>query len=218
MAHYAHVYAPVVRPLVLAEPGGVHVGNAQQGIGGDIAGVAVGDHLVAASFDKMGPGADCCLFLGCRGADSGEHVVPNARILETVYPDRWFYRASAGRRRRCVVLSLQGDAYRLDLAFVYPQWHIQSDDLLWWLPLLAAVVVTAVLWCYRKRWSRPFLFAWGFFCVALVPVMGFTDVDFMKYSLVADHYQHIAIICCNCFGGGGLKQHGISGRWKVCTV
>ena len=24
--------------------------------------------------------------------------------------------------------------------------------------------------------------------------MGFTDVGFMKYSLVADHYQHIAII------------------------
>ena len=38
------------------------------------------------------------------------------------------------------------------------------------------------------------MFAWGFFCVSLVPVMGFTDVGFMKYSLVADHYQHIAII------------------------
>ena len=24
--------------------------------------------------------------------------------------------------------------------------------------------------------------------------MGFTDVGFMKYSLVADHYQHIAVI------------------------
>ena len=38
------------------------------------------------------------------------------------------------------------------------------------------------------------LFAWGFFCVALAPVMGFTDVAFMQYSLVADRYQHIAII------------------------
>jgi tetratricopeptide (TPR) repeat protein len=51
-----------------------------------------------------------------------------------------------------------------------------------------------VLWRYRKSWGRPFLFAWGVFCAALVPVMGFTDVGFMKYSLVADHYQHIAII------------------------
>ena len=30
--------------------------------------------------------------------------------------------------------------------------------------------------------------------MALVPVMGFTDVYFMKYSLVSDHYQHVAII------------------------
>jgi len=82
----------------------------------------------------------------------------------------------------------------LDLAFVYAQWQIQADRLLWWLPLLAAGTVTVVLWLYRKSWSRPFLFAWGFFCVALAPAMGFIDVGFMKYSLVADHYQHIALV------------------------
>ena len=82
----------------------------------------------------------------------------------------------------------------IDLAFIYPQWHIQNGSPLWWLPLCSVLAITAVLWWYRNRWSRPLLFAWGFFCVALVPVMGFTDVGFMKYSLVADHYQHIAII------------------------
>ncbi len=83
----------------------------------------------------------------------------------------------------------------LNLVFVYPEWHIEAGNLLWWLPLVAAVVVTMVLWRYRAGWSRPFLFAWGYFCVALVPVMGFANVYFMiRYSLVADHYQHIAII------------------------
>ncbi len=82
----------------------------------------------------------------------------------------------------------------VDLAFVYPQWHIQTGNLLWWLPLMAAVVVTAVLWGYRRVWSRPFLFAWGFFCVSLVPVLGFTDVGFMRFSPVADRYQHVAIL------------------------
>jgi len=81
-----------------------------------------------------------------------------------------------------------------DLVFIYPRWDIQTNNPLWWLALLAAVAVTGVLWRYRESWSRPFLFTWGFFCVALVPVMGFTDVGFMKYSLVADRYQHIAII------------------------
>jgi len=84
--------------------------------------------------------------------------------------------------------------FPIDLAFVYRQWHIDAGNPLWWIPLLVAVCVTAVLWRYRGAWARPGLFAWGFFCMALVPVMGFTDVGFMQYSLVADHYQHIAII------------------------
>ncbi len=82
----------------------------------------------------------------------------------------------------------------LNLCFVYPEWHIQVGNLLWWLPLVGAVALTAVLWCYRKSWGRPFLVAWGFFCVSLLPVLGFTDVGFMKYSLVSDHYQHLALL------------------------
>ncbi|MGA2799074.1 MAG: hypothetical protein ABSE63_15955, partial [Thermoguttaceae bacterium] len=82
----------------------------------------------------------------------------------------------------------------IDLSFVYANWNIEAGNPLWWLPLLSALAVTAVLWRYRKSWSRPLLFAWGFFCVVLVPVMGFTDVYFMRYALVADHYEHIAII------------------------
>ena len=82
----------------------------------------------------------------------------------------------------------------IDLCFVYPQWKIEAGNPLWWMPLLAALAVTAVLLRYKKSWGRPLLFSWGFFCVALIPVMGFADVGFMQYSLVADHYQHIALI------------------------
>ncbi len=82
----------------------------------------------------------------------------------------------------------------LNLVFVYPQWHVEAGNPLWWLPLAAELAVTAVLWRYRKGWSRPFLFAWGFFCVALAPVLGLKDVGYMEHSLVADHYQHVAII------------------------
>jgi tetratricopeptide (TPR) repeat protein len=113
---------------------------------------------------------------------SGE-VVRSAGLLERVLGAGgvvWFY--------------LYKTLLPINLAFVYPQWHIEAGNTLWWFSLSAALVVTAVLWRYRASWSRSFLFAWGFFCVALVPVMGFTDVGFMKYSLVADHYQHIAVI------------------------
>ena len=82
----------------------------------------------------------------------------------------------------------------LNLLFIYPQWRIEPGNPLWWLPLSAVLIVTAILWLNRKTWGRPVLIAWVFFCVALTPAMGFTDVFFMRYSLVADHYQHIALI------------------------
>ncbi len=110
----------------------------------------------------------------------------------------------------------------LDLVFIYPQWHIEAGNLLWWLPLMAAVAVTVVLWRYREGWSRPFLFVWGFFCVALLPVLGFIDVYFMKFSLVADHYQHLALIGVITLVAAGLsvwheRVQGVA-RWAANTV
>jgi tetratricopeptide (TPR) repeat protein len=125
------------------------------------------------------------------------------------------------------------------LVFFYPLWHIQTDDLRWWLPLLAAIGLTLFLWrkthrrpplpvipsaarnpaataneiprCARNDIWRSSLFAWGYFCVALLPVMGFADIYFMKYSLVADHYEYLAIIgvlawaAAAGWGAGGAK-------------
>ncbi len=110
----------------------------------------------------------------------------------------------------------------INLVFVYAQWHIQVGNPLWWLPLLTAVSVTAVLWWYRGRWSRPILFAWVFFCVWLAPVMGLTDVYFMKFSLVADHYQHIAMIGVIALLAGGWsvwrEQAQRLARWAASAV
>jgi tetratricopeptide (TPR) repeat protein len=112
----------------------------------------------------------------------------------------------------------------VDLAFFYPLWHIRIEDIRWWLPLAAAIGVTGLLVAMACRGSpslvipnaarnsvaaaeeiprcardgsrgwRAALFAWGYFCVALIPVLGFADIYFMKYSLVADHYQYLALI------------------------
>ncbi len=96
----------------------------------------------------------------------------------------WFYLAKA-------LLPLR-------LTLVYPQWNIVTSDLRWWLPLLATIATTAfLLWkCVSSpaKWGRTFLFAWAFFAMALLPAMGFVDAGYMRHSLVADHYQHIAII------------------------
>jgi tetratricopeptide (TPR) repeat protein len=92
------------------------------------------------------------------------------------------------------------------LLFVYPQWSIRAGEFFWWLPLLAALGLTAML-CFAGRRGRPALFAWGYFCAMLVPVMGFSDVYFMRFSLVADHYQYLAIIGVVALAGSAW------GRW-----
>ncbi len=104
----------------------------------------------------------------------------------------------------------------IGLAVVYPQWQTQASNPLWWLPLGAVVGVTIALWRYRKGWGGPLLLAWGFFCVALAPVMGFTDVGFMQYALVADRYQHIAILGMIALAASGLIawRRTARGAWQ----
>jgi tetratricopeptide (TPR) repeat protein len=91
----------------------------------------------------------------------------------------------------------------IDLMFIYPEWHVDAGRLRWWLPLIATVIVTGGLWWYRRGWSRPLLFAWGYFCAALLPVMGFTDVGLDQHIVVADHYQHLALIGVAALAGAG---------------
>ncbi len=109
-----------------------------------------------------------------RTADTGQRLFGAGAVV-------WFYLAKA--------------ALPLNLSFVYPAWNIELKNWIWWMPLAAAVFASAFLFRYRRfGWCRALLFAWGLFLIGLVPVMGLADVYFMKYSLVADHYQYLAII------------------------
>ena len=125
-------------PLVLAQPGGVRIGDAQQGIGGGLAGAAAGNRLVAASVDADGI---CCgslpFFVVAVVLGGSEYMVPNARFGEVIrtagFAERllgaggvvWFYLYKA--------------LLPLNLLFVYPQWKIEADNLLWWLPLVGGI-------------------------------------------------------------------------------
>jgi tetratricopeptide (TPR) repeat protein len=105
------------------------------------------------------------------------------------------------------------------LVFVYPQWDIQPGEIRWWLPLVAAMAVTGVLfWQRHKKWGRPLLLAWTFFGVALVPVMGFIDVGFMRHSLVADHYQHIALISAVALVAAAAQLAGVADARGHCEA
>ena len=110
-----------------------------------------------------------------------------------------------------------------DLSFVYPQWEIQPASVWWWLPLVGTIGTTIVLWWKRHTApGRALLFAWGVFCVALMPVMGMTDVGFMRFALVADHYQYTAIISVMAALAAGIvwlwREGAAWRRWLAVVV
>ena len=96
------------------------------------------------------------------------------------------------------------------LSFMYPLWHVDPSALRWWLPVAAVAALTLVLIAKSRGdaagpWRKA-LFAWGYCGVLLLPALGFADVGFMRYSLVADHYQHLAIIGLLVFAAGFLTR------------
>ena len=97
----------------------------------------------------------------------------------------------------------------LRLIMIYPNWALPAGDFRIWLPLGAAAAFSAWLWRARAGAARGTLFAWADFCVMLVPVLGFTDIYFMRYALVADHYQHLAMIALLALAGAGWA------RWQA---
>jgi tetratricopeptide (TPR) repeat protein len=81
----------------------------------------------------------------------------------------------------------------LRLAAVYP--HAAAPSALAGIASWAALVaVSLLLWWQRDRWGRSFLLAWGYFVATLLPVLGFVNIGFLQYALVADHWQYLSIV------------------------
>jgi tetratricopeptide (TPR) repeat protein len=83
----------------------------------------------------------------------------------------------------------------VNLAFVYPRWEVSADSLFSWVPLIG--LAAAVIFLYQRRrenWARATVFGLAIFVTALLPVLGFIDVFYFRYSFVADHFQYLASV------------------------
>jgi protein O-mannosyl-transferase len=90
----------------------------------------------------------------------------------------------------------------VDLTLVYPRWNVDARELASYLPGLLLAALLAMAWWQRRGWGRPVLMLLICYVALLLPVLGFVDIIFMQYSLVADHWQYAAtIVPCAALAG-----------------
>jgi len=101
----------------------------------------------------------------------------------------------------------------VNLSFVYPRWEICATSLLSYIPLALIVFCVFVFWLKRVSWGRALLFGFGYYLITLLPILGFLNIYFMKYSLVADHWQYTALPGLIAMVVGGIAYY-CSKSWK----
>jgi protein O-mannosyl-transferase len=83
----------------------------------------------------------------------------------------------------------------VNLTFTYPRWELNAGSALSWIPLAGLVAAGMALWVWRQHsWARAGLFGLGALIASLLPVLGFFDVFYFRFSYVADHFQYVASI------------------------
>lgn len=76
------------------------------------------------------------------------------------------------------------------LTLFYPRWDVDSK--IWWQYLfpLGVVIFFAIIWWFRQK-HRWLLASVCFFTLLVTPLLGFFNVNFFRFSFVADHFQYL---------------------------
>lgn len=142
------------------------------------------------------------------GAGANEEVRGDGLLSRVAIAGRavWFYLSKA--------------AWPQELCFVYPKWTVDTSQVDAFVPAVLVVALTVALaWLWNKRRGALLtgaLAAWAYYLVNLFPALGFSNIYFMRYSLVADHWQYTALpgvlaLACGT-AGGWLRDHSGASR------
>jgi tetratricopeptide (TPR) repeat protein len=85
------------------------------------------------------------------------------------------------------------DLVPIHLSMIYPNWDYSQLTIWPSVAALAVLAVAVISWWFRKSWGRTALFAGGCYVAMVLPVLGFVEMSYMKFSLVADHFQYSAL-------------------------
>ena len=104
-----------------------------------------------------------------------------------------------------------------ELCLVYPRWQMDDGSVLSYLPSAVLVAALAIGWWQRGRtWARAALTAGVCYLLLLLPVLGFVNIYFMRYALVADHYQYAATaVACAVFAA--VAARAIAWRMRLAA-
>jgi tetratricopeptide (TPR) repeat protein len=81
----------------------------------------------------------------------------------------------------------------VNLMTIYPVWDYNPAKL-WQLGVAAAVpAMFLIFWRWRNGWGSTLIFGMGCYLLSLAPALGFVKMSYMRLTLVADHFQHLAL-------------------------
>ena len=115
---------------------------------------------------------------GMVGAKGSEWTFPPFQRLLIVSHSFWFY-----------ILKM---LWPYPISFLYGQWKIDTNSIVSYLPLIAAVALVAALITFRKKLGKLPAFSVAYFFVAAAPALGFISFYMMRYTFVADHFIYMA--------------------------
>ncbi len=97
------------------------------------------------------------------------------------------------------------------LLFFYPRWTIDATEWIQYIPLLGTFVLLIGLWSLRKKTGKGALVAVLFFITSLFPALGFFNIYFMRYSLVANHFNYLSslgiLVLLSAIGASFLRKY-----------
>lgn len=106
--------------------------------------------------------------------------------------------------------------YPLGLSFVYPRWKLDDPSLVDFVPHAVLIAILIVAWRRRTTWGAACLVCLGYYLINLFPVLGFVNIYYMVYSLVADHWQYLALpgLLALLVGSASFHVAALASRWQ----
>lgn len=90
------------------------------------------------------------------------------------------------------------------LSPMHVPWLPNLHSPLTYLPAFAAIAMLALFYWKRSGWGRPLLFAYSYFLIMLLPVLGFAWMALLQETPAADWWQYLAAPGIFALAGAGV--------------